>query len=89
MFKEKYFKSLDFQDSDGGGNTCPFCRYEIKGTNRVIIDRFKPTPVEIEKAKNVAAAEKKLISLVPDVPPRTVSTLSTATTVQQLSSQCL
>ncbi|PAV64769.1 hypothetical protein WR25_26257 [Diploscapter pachys] len=30
------------------GNTCPFCRYEIKGTNRVIIDRFNPTAPSIE-----------------------------------------
>ncbi|KJH41695.1 CBL proto-oncogene, SH2-like domain protein [Dictyocaulus viviparus] len=32
-----------WQESDGG-NTCPFCRYEIKGTNKVIIDRYKPSP---------------------------------------------
>ncbi|KAF1745747.1 hypothetical protein GCK72_022194 [Caenorhabditis remanei] len=56
----------NWQDSDGGGNTCPFCRYEIKGTNRVIIDRFKPAPGEIEKA-----SEKKLITIAPDIPPRT------------------
>uniref|UniRef100_A0A1I7U7I5 E3 ubiquitin-protein ligase CBL n=1 Tax=Caenorhabditis tropicalis TaxID=1561998 RepID=A0A1I7U7I5_9PELO len=54
----------NWQDSDGGGNTCPFCRYEIKGTNRVIIDRFKPCHGE-------AAKSHKLISLAPDIPPRT------------------
>ncbi|EFO96762.1 CRE-SLI-1 protein [Caenorhabditis remanei] len=63
----------NWQDSDGGGNTCPFCRYEIKGTNRVIIDRFKPAPGEIEKA-----SEKKLITIAPDIPPRTSSQTSTS-----------
>ncbi|PAV55651.1 hypothetical protein WR25_01510 [Diploscapter pachys] len=36
-----------WQESESG-NTCPFCRYEIKGTNRVIIDRFSPTAPSIE-----------------------------------------
>ncbi|CAL2052825.1 unnamed protein product [Caenorhabditis brenneri] len=54
----------NWQDSDGGGNTCPFCRYEVKGTNRVIIDRFKPSPVETSRSK-------KSTSPVPNVPPRT------------------
>ncbi|CAB3400653.1 unnamed protein product [Caenorhabditis bovis] len=26
-------------DTEGGGATCPFCRYEIKGTNAIVIDR--------------------------------------------------
>ncbi|PIC15188.1 hypothetical protein B9Z55_022262 [Caenorhabditis nigoni] len=56
----------NWQDSDGGGNTCPFCRYEIKGTNRVIIDRFKPMSAEIAKV-----TERKLIAIAPDIPPRT------------------
>ncbi|KAL6724497.1 hypothetical protein Aduo_019383 [Ancylostoma duodenale] len=37
-----------WQESEGG-NTCPFCRYEIKGTNKVIIDRYKPSRRERQK----------------------------------------
>ncbi|CAJ0583105.1 unnamed protein product, partial [Mesorhabditis spiculigera] len=31
-----------WQDSSEGGNSCPFCRYEIKGTSRVVIESFAP-----------------------------------------------
>ncbi|CAI2355573.1 unnamed protein product [Caenorhabditis sp. 36 PRJEB53466] len=55
----------NWQDSDGGGNSCPFCRYEIKGTNRVIIDRFKP---QGKHAKTKIDCNKLN---APDVPPRT------------------
>ena len=49
---------FSFQESESG-NTCPFCRYEIKGTNKVIIDRFKPK----EKEKMKEAKEGQLITL--------------------------
>jgi hypothetical protein len=31
-----------FQDSEGGGGGCPFCRAEIKGTEQIIVDPFDP-----------------------------------------------
>ena len=31
-----------FQDSEGGGGGCPFCRAEIKGTEQVLVDPFSP-----------------------------------------------
>ncbi|KHN86096.1 E3 ubiquitin-protein ligase CBL-B [Toxocara canis] len=31
-----------WQESDGG-STCPFCRCEIKGTEKIVIDSFDPT----------------------------------------------
>ncbi|PIO76112.1 hypothetical protein TELCIR_01820, partial [Teladorsagia circumcincta] len=40
-----------FQESEGG-NTCPFCRYEIKGTNKVVIDQYKANTRR--KSKDVA-----------------------------------
>ncbi|VDM58171.1 unnamed protein product [Angiostrongylus costaricensis] len=45
-----------WQESEGG-NTCPFCRYEIKGTNKVIIDRYKPSPRD--KQKDVVKPRKQ------------------------------
>ncbi|CAD6188943.1 unnamed protein product [Caenorhabditis auriculariae] len=70
-----------WQDSENG-NTCPFCRYEIKGTNRVIIDRFRPPKKEHKRSsvptlqkisppkpdpKHVSAAEVNLL-LLDDLP---------------------
>ncbi|CAI5455037.1 unnamed protein product [Caenorhabditis angaria] len=51
----------NWQDSDGGGNTCPYCRYEIKGTSRVIIDRFQPAPKERKRSSK---------ETIPAIPPR-------------------
>ena len=31
-----------FQDSEGGGGGCPFCRAEIKGTEQIVVDPFDP-----------------------------------------------
>jgi len=31
-----------WQDSEGGGGGCPFCRAEIKGTEQVLVDPFSP-----------------------------------------------
>lgn len=52
------------QESDGGG-TCPFCRCEIKGTERIVIDSFDPieankklgyeTIIEKSTVKNVVS----------------------------------
>ena len=33
---------LIFQDSEGGGGGCPFCRAEIKGTEQIVVDPFDP-----------------------------------------------
>jgi E3 ubiquitin-protein ligase CBL len=40
-----------WQDSEGGGGGCPFCRAEIKGTEQIVVDPFDPT-----KHTTVAAA---------------------------------
>ena len=37
-----YFISILFQDSEGGGGGCPFCRAEIKGTEQIVVDPFDP-----------------------------------------------
>jgi len=34
-----------WQDSEGGGGGCPFCRAEIKGTEQIIVDAFDPKRV--------------------------------------------
>jgi len=31
-----------WQDSEGGGGGCPFCRAEIKGTEQIVVDPFDP-----------------------------------------------
>ena len=31
-----------YQDSEGGGGGCPFCRAEIKGTEQIVVDPFDP-----------------------------------------------
>ena len=33
---------INYQDSEGGGGGCPFCRAEIKGTEQVLVDPFSP-----------------------------------------------
>ena len=38
-----YCKILYFQDSEGSGGGCPFCRAEIKGTEQIVVDPFDPT----------------------------------------------
>lgn len=57
-------RSSLLQESDGGG-TCPFCRCEIKGTEKIIIDSFDPivankklgyeTIIEKNTVKNVVS----------------------------------
>jgi len=32
-----------WQDSEGNGGGCPFCRAEIKGTEQIVVDPFDPT----------------------------------------------
>uniref|UniRef100_A0A0N4U507 E3 ubiquitin-protein ligase CBL n=1 Tax=Dracunculus medinensis TaxID=318479 RepID=A0A0N4U507_DRAME len=56
-----------WQESDGG-STCPFCRCEIKGTEKVIIESFHPTK------KRVVAKSKGGFGLMENRltwPPRT------------------
>ncbi|KAJ1365584.1 hypothetical protein KIN20_025961 [Parelaphostrongylus tenuis] len=42
-----------------GGNTCPFCRYGIKGTNKVIIDRYKPSARDKQQQRDVVMKPRK------------------------------
>ncbi|VDK62784.1 unnamed protein product [Onchocerca ochengi] len=73
-----------WQESDGGG-TCPFCRCEIKGTERIIIDSFDPieankkldyeTIIEKSNIKNVRQSWPPRNEVVPPrrappLPPR-------------------
>ena len=43
VFKNVCCKVLYFQDSEGSGGGCPFCRAEIKGTEQIVVDPFDPT----------------------------------------------
>ncbi|WKY17084.1 hypothetical protein Q1695_001587 [Nippostrongylus brasiliensis] len=46
----------NWQESEGG-NTCPFCRYEIKGTNKIIIDRYRPN--RPDRTKSLAKSRRQ------------------------------
>uniref|UniRef100_A0A8R1DUI0 E3 ubiquitin-protein ligase CBL n=1 Tax=Caenorhabditis japonica TaxID=281687 RepID=A0A8R1DUI0_CAEJA len=74
----------NWQDSNGGGHTCPFCRYEIKGTNRVIIDRFQPSISKNRISKNVN--NKKVDLLGPEIPPRTYTSQALLPDLQHIPS---
>ena len=43
FFLNTCYKLLYFQDSEGSGGGCPFCRAEIKGTEQIVVDPFDPT----------------------------------------------
>lgn len=36
------YLSVPFQESEGQGTGCPFCRCEIKGTEPIVVDPFDP-----------------------------------------------
>ncbi|VDD86511.1 unnamed protein product [Enterobius vermicularis] len=74
-------KYRDLQESDGGngGNTCPFCRCEIKGTEKIIIDAYDPREkspqvgyealVDISSSDNVRKTWPPQEAVPPRLPP--------------------
>lgn len=45
-----------WQDSEGGGGGCPFCRAEIKGTEQIVVDPFSPHHRAAEQRNRDAAS---------------------------------
>ncbi|KAK0402989.1 hypothetical protein QR680_016655 [Steinernema hermaphroditum] len=62
-----------WQESDGG-RTCPFCRCEIKGTEAIVIDSFKPMEKKTISSRETPTyvnqnEEPELIRFSPDLTP--------------------
>jgi len=55
-----------WQDSEGGGGGCPFCRAEVKGTEQIVVDPFDPTKHTTVKGRCGTPAQQCRPSLLHD-----------------------
>ncbi|VDN03237.1 unnamed protein product [Thelazia callipaeda] len=58
-----------WQESDGG-STCPFCRCEIKGTEKIIIDSFDPTKTNKKLGYETIIDKSSVKNIRQSWPPR-------------------
>merc|ERR1719193_1172302 len=76
-----------WQDSEGGGGGCPFCRAEIKGTEQIVVDPFDPTKHTTVKGRPVNLAQDCRPSLLHDcvtTPVHDSSVVVTTTTSSEI-----
>ncbi|KAH7732177.1 E3 ubiquitin-protein ligase CBL-B [Aphelenchoides avenae] len=86
-----------WQESAEGGSTCPFCRCEIKGTEGIVIESYRPTsplftePETLSATPSTSSAVPDLLSESPPrihpppVPPKRVASASPAPSAGQTS----
>ncbi|KAE9551254.1 hypothetical protein FO519_005538 [Halicephalobus sp. NKZ332] len=77
-----------WQESAEGGSTCPWCRCEIKGTEKIIIESFKRDKNEEKSRNNInkrasttdSEKEEQSTSQPPPIPPKRPGKTATETT---------